>query len=56
MWTWDVADFSDPFPPGKFLRVTTDGGTLKQGDKTLTWNDHGYYEVSLDAGTLTPSP
>jgi hypothetical protein len=54
-WTWKTSDFNNPFPPGKYLRVTTDGGTLKQGDTTLTWDDHGYYEVSLDAGTLTLS-
>jgi len=55
-WTWNTSDFSDHFPPGKYLRVKTDGGTLKQGNTTLTWDDHGYYEVSLDAGTLTLSP
>jgi len=55
VWTWKTSDFSTPFPPGKYLRVTTDGGTLKQGNTTLTWDDHGYYEVSLDAGTLTLS-
>jgi hypothetical protein len=55
-WTWKVTDFNNPYPSGKSLRVTTDGGTLKQGDKTLEWDDHGYYEVALDAGTLTLSP
>jgi peptidoglycan/xylan/chitin deacetylase (PgdA/CDA1 family) len=55
-WTWKITDFSNPFPPGKYLRVTTDGGTLRQGGSTLTWDDHGYYEVSLDAGTLTLAP
>jgi peptidoglycan/xylan/chitin deacetylase (PgdA/CDA1 family) len=55
-WTWKTSDFNAPFPPGKYLRVTTDGGTLKQGSTVLTWDDHGYYEVSLDAGTLTLSP
>jgi peptidoglycan/xylan/chitin deacetylase (PgdA/CDA1 family) len=55
-WTWKTSDFSPTFPPGKYLRVKTDGGTLKQGNTTLTWDDHGYYEVSLDAGTLTLSP
>jgi hypothetical protein len=54
-WTWKTSDFSNPFPPGKYLRVTTDGGTLKQGSTVLKWDDHGYYEVSLDAGTLTLS-
>lgn len=55
-WTWKTSDFATSFPPGKVLRVTTDGGTLKQGNTTLAWNDHGYYEISLDAGTLTLSP
>jgi peptidoglycan/xylan/chitin deacetylase (PgdA/CDA1 family) len=55
-WTWKTTDFSNPFPTGKYLRVKTDGGTLKQGNTTLTWDDHGYYEISLDAGTLTLSP
>jgi peptidoglycan/xylan/chitin deacetylase (PgdA/CDA1 family) len=44
------------FPPGKCLRVTADGGTLKQGGKTLVWNDRGYYEISLDLGAVTISP
>jgi hypothetical protein len=35
--------------------MTTDGGVLKQGSTVLPWDDHGYYEVSLDAGTLTLS-
>src|ERR1017187_7427629 len=54
-WTWKTSDFSNPFPPGHYLRVTTDGGVLKQGSTVLQWDDHGYYEVSLDAGTLTLS-
>jgi peptidoglycan/xylan/chitin deacetylase (PgdA/CDA1 family) len=56
VWTWKVSDFNKPFPPGQYLRVKTDGGTLKQGSTTLTWDEHGYYEVALDAGTLTLSP
>ena len=55
-WTWKTSDFSPNFPPGKYLRVKPDGGTLKQGNTTLAWDDHGYYEVSLDAGSLTLSP
>ena len=51
--TWTLPPF---FPKGKYLRVTVDGGTLKQGDKILEWDPHGYYEVSLDAGTLTLVP
>jgi peptidoglycan/xylan/chitin deacetylase (PgdA/CDA1 family) len=52
-WTWTLPAH---FPPGKFLRVKVDGGTLTQGGQALTWNDHGYYEVALDAGSLTLSP
>lgn len=52
-WTWTLPAH---FPTGKFLRVTVDGGTLKQGDQTLVWDAHGYYEVALDAGTLSWSP
>jgi peptidoglycan/xylan/chitin deacetylase (PgdA/CDA1 family) len=53
-WTWTLPAH---FPPGKVLRVRVDGGTLTQpGGRTLTWDDHGYYEVALDAGSLTLSP
>lgn len=52
-WTWTLPEH---FPPGRFLRVRVDGGTLRQGDQTLTWDAHGYYEVALDAGTLTHGP
>jgi len=52
-WEWDLPDF---FPRDQFLRVTVNGGTLRQGDVTLAWDEHGYYEVSLDAGSLTLSP
>jgi peptidoglycan/xylan/chitin deacetylase (PgdA/CDA1 family) len=43
------------FPSGKFLRVTVNGGTLKQNNQALNWNSHGYYEVALDAGSLAIS-
>ncbi len=52
-WSWTLPAH---FPPGKYLRVTVDGGTLKQGGVALGWDAHGYYEVALDAGTLTLSP
>jgi peptidoglycan/xylan/chitin deacetylase (PgdA/CDA1 family) len=52
-WTWTLPDH---FPPGKYLRVKVDGGTLTQGSQTLAWDDHGYYEVALDAKSLTLSP
>ena len=50
-WTWPSI-----YPPNSCVRVTVDGGTLKQGGQELTWNPSGYYEVSLDAGSLTLSP
>lgn len=52
-WTWKLPD---QFPTGHYLRVTVDGGTLKQGATTLTWDPHGYYEIALDAGSVTLSP
>ena len=41
------------FPPGKYVRVTVTGGTLRQGGAELPWHDAGYYEVALDPGSLT---
>lgn len=52
-WTWTLPDH---FPPGKYLRVTVTGGTLKQGGNVIPWDSHGYYEVALDEGSLTLSP
>jgi hypothetical protein len=52
-WTWKLPA---NFPPGKFLRVTVPGGTLKQNGATLPWDPHGYYEIALDAGSVTVSP
>jgi len=52
-WNWTLPDH---FPPGRYLRVTVTGGTLSQGGTALAWDDHGYYEVALDAGSLTLSP
>ena len=52
-WTWTLPAH---FPPGKYLRVKVDGGVLAQGGQTLAWDEHGYYEVALDAGSLTLSP
>jgi len=49
-WTWTLPPH---FPPGRFLRVTVDGGALRQRGNRLVWNEHGYYEVALDAGSLT---
>jgi len=52
-WTWTLPAH---FPPGRFLRVKVDGGTLSQRGQPLAWNGHGYYEIALDAGSLTLSP
>jgi hypothetical protein len=52
-WSWTLPA---NFPPGHYLRVKVDGGTLSQGGTALGWSSHGYYEVSLDAGSLTLSP
>ncbi len=52
-WTWTLPA---NFPPGKFVRVTVDGGTVLQNGTTVPWDPHGYYEVALDAGSLTVSP
>jgi peptidoglycan/xylan/chitin deacetylase (PgdA/CDA1 family) len=52
-WTWTLPAH---FPTGKYVRVTVDGGSLSQNGFPLAWDDHGYYEVGLDAGSLTLSP
>jgi hypothetical protein len=31
-------------------------GTLSQNGTPLTWDPHGYYEVALEARSLTLSP
>jgi peptidoglycan/xylan/chitin deacetylase (PgdA/CDA1 family) len=49
-WAWPLPP---NFPPGRYLRVRVDGGTLSQNGQPLPWNPHGYYEVALDVGTLT---
>ena len=52
-WSWTLPAH---FPPGKFLRVRVQGGTLSQKGNTLSWDDHGYYEVALDDGSLAWTP
>ena len=52
-WTWMLPAH---FPPRKYLRVTVDGGTLVQAGNALPWDDHGYYEIALDAGSVTLAP
>ncbi len=44
------------FPPGRHVRVTVTGGSVKQGGVALPWNSAGYYEVALDRGSLTITP
>lgn len=51
-FTWKLPDH---FPPGHYIRVTTDGGVLKQGGTALAWDPHGYYEVALDPLSVTLS-
>ncbi len=52
-WTWQLPEH---FPPNQCLRVTVDGGTLSQDQGPIAWDEHGYYEISLDAGPLTWTP
>jgi hypothetical protein len=35
------------------VRITTTGGTVTQKGETIAWDDHGYYQISLDAGEVT---
>lgn len=49
-WTWTLPP---NFPPGHKLRVTVNGGTLTQNGTPLSWSARGYYEVSLDAQSLS---
>lgn len=49
-WSWTLPPH---FPAGRVLRVTVAGGELSQGGKALAWDSRGYYEVSLDAGSLS---
>ena len=52
-WSWTLPPH---FPTHRYLRVKVDGGTLSQLDRPLVWDPHGYYEVALDAGSLTVAP
>ena len=51
-WKWTVPA---NMPPDTCLRVTTDGGVVKQNGAAVPWDDHGYYEISFDAGEVTLS-
>jgi peptidoglycan/xylan/chitin deacetylase (PgdA/CDA1 family) len=52
-WKWTLPAH---FPQGRKLRVVVDGGTLSQNGAPLTWNRRGYYEVALDAQSLSWAP
>jgi len=52
-WTWTLPDH---FPPGRYLRVKVDGGTLKQNGQAIPWDSHGFYEIALDPESVTLSP
>jgi peptidoglycan/xylan/chitin deacetylase (PgdA/CDA1 family) len=52
-WSWTLPA---RYPPDHFLRVVVDGGTLSQNGVPLVWDEHGYYEVDLDAGSLSLAP
>jgi hypothetical protein len=41
------------FPPNMCVRITTTGGTVKQKGETISWDPHGYYQISLDALAVT---
>jgi peptidoglycan/xylan/chitin deacetylase (PgdA/CDA1 family) len=49
-WRWTLPA---NFPSGRKLRVVVNGGTLSQNGKPLAWDRRGYYEVSLDAQSLS---
>jgi peptidoglycan/xylan/chitin deacetylase (PgdA/CDA1 family) len=53
VYAWKLPDH---YPPGQYLRVKVTGGKVKQCGTELTWDEHGYYEINLDAGSLTISP
>lgn len=41
------------FPKNMCVRITTSGGTVTQKGQAIPWDDHGYYEIGLDAGEVT---
>ena len=41
------------FPKNMCVRITTTGGTVTQKGQAIPWDDHGYYEIGLDAGEVT---
>jgi peptidoglycan/xylan/chitin deacetylase (PgdA/CDA1 family) len=53
VWNWTLPPH---FPAGMYLRVTVSGGTVSQNGSALAWDEHGFYEIALDSGSLTVSP
>jgi Polysaccharide deacetylase len=53
VYRWQLPEH---FPTGRFVRVTVDGGLLRQQGAELPWDEHGYYEVALDARELSWAP
>jgi hypothetical protein len=41
------------FPPNMCVRITTTGGTVSQKGDSIPWDEHGYYQISLDAGEVS---
>jgi hypothetical protein len=54
VWSWTLPP--PHFPTGMYLRMTISGGTVSQDGSALPWDSHGFYEIALDAGSLTVSP
>jgi hypothetical protein len=48
--TWTLPNH---FPKNMRVRITTTGGTVTQKGETIPWDEHGDYEISLDAGEVT---
>ena len=53
LWKWTLPPH---FPTGMYLRIMVSGGTVSQNGSALPWDAHGFYEIALDAGSLTVSP
>jgi peptidoglycan/xylan/chitin deacetylase (PgdA/CDA1 family) len=41
------------FPQNMCVRMTTTGGKVTQNGQEVPWDEHGYYQISLDAGEVT---
>jgi hypothetical protein len=41
------------FPPNMCVRITTTGGNVSQKGESIAWDEHGYYQISLDAGEVS---